>query len=115
MWQGEAMNIVSGLTMVVSLLPVLIIEIIGIMLAVLRWRRHPMASMLFLVGAVLRVSVSLAYQVMPQLVGFDGPGRSVLYMGLGLMGAIGLGLLVAAVFVERSVEPKPGLGYGQGP
>ena len=108
----------STLPMIVSRLlpqfPLLIVYVVAIVLALVRWQRHPRASAFLLMGAGLllanSIGWSVAYQVVmsSQAVG-SGPmtlGRVFSIMGIvsGLIAAVGHGLMVAAVFAGRDRE-----------
>ncbi len=99
----------------VSLVPALVLDVVGLVLALVRWQRHPMTSLLFVVSTVIRVTAQLAAFVVPMTGGFESGGLRWLFMLTGLAGHVGGALLIAAVFVERRVEPGPGVGYGEQP
>ncbi len=96
------MNFTDVLSSAVTTLPALIIEVVGIVLAVLRWQRHPLASLLFVCGAAVRVMATVGYAVLPRLLMGTGSGMMLPLLGaLGLVGNVGLALAVAAVFADR--------------
>ena len=96
------MNFMGVLSSAVTTVLTLIIEVAGIALAVLRWPRHPLASLLFVCGAAVRVMVTVGYAVLPRVLEASGSQLMLpLLAGLGLVGNVGLALAVAAVFADR--------------
>ncbi len=75
----------------------LTLALMGVALA--RWQRHPRASMFALTAAVLGLVTHGLSLVAPRLV----PSEVVLLVmqGIQLVSAVGYGLMVAAIFVDR--------------
>ncbi len=98
----------------ITRLPHLLVWGGAMVLAVLRMQRHPKASKLLLAGASISVVVTLVGTALGLLPGYlIGQGRSPseisLLMGIigggsTLVSAVGLGLVVASVFLDR--EPS---------
>ncbi len=88
-------------------LPMVVIEIVGIVFAIVRWRRHPMASLLFLVGATIRLMVSLAFTVLPFALSGNSGEMRIAFGLVGVLGHIGTALLISAVFVDRVAAAPP--------
>lgn len=92
-----------------NLLPSLVVAVVGVVLAIARWSRHPMASMLLTVGLLLRVGVSLANVVAMEALRSQVGVVSALYLATNVVGVMGLGLIIAAVFAERpNTDPARG-------
>ncbi len=92
--------------------PLYIVWLIGIVLALVRWRHHPRASLLMVIALALAVADQiggiLVNLFLPSLVGQLLPiGSMGMFLtavsGLrSLLSAVVFGLLLAAVFVERA-------------
>ncbi len=105
----------ENLGVVLSACPAMLVWVVAIVLAVVRWQQHPVASALVLSGGIIELMLRAAYVAMPRLMherGMAAPTLAVLYGALGLVGVAGSALIVAAVFVERGpkdrrpVDPK---------
>lgn len=106
------------LSSLVTSIPSVIVDVALLVVAILRWNRHPRISMLASTSAVLLLLLDVlaraAFAVMPYKL--EESGRSmaslgVLYAVLGgassLLHALALTLLVVAVFSERGPAPSP--------
>jgi hypothetical protein len=86
--------------------PGLLICIVGMALALIFWRRCPVPSLLTLLGLGLRFVAILGNVIAIQIL--VGTNRSFMIGIVGiivqLMSAIGLGLLLAAVFMGRGAK-----------
>jgi hypothetical protein len=95
----------SAITTLVSLG----IDLVAVALAIARWSRHPVVSMLVLVATVLHLTVRGAYLVAPMVLHGLGRGNADLmwmYFGGSLLGAAASGLIIAAVFIERPEQSR---------
>jgi hypothetical protein len=109
------MENLSNLTAVLTACPGMLLWVVAIVIAVVRWQSHPVASALVLSGGIIEVMLRAAYAVVPRLMldrGMAAPQLSIIYTAMGLVGLVGSGLIVAAVFVDRGqkdrrpVDPK---------
>jgi len=87
-------------------LPLLLIMTVGLVLAVVRWERHPLTSLLFALGAAIELVVTMVYAVVPVVVTSVSQMMPVFYV-TGAVDWVGTALLVGAVFVERPVSATP--------
>ncbi|MFT3840403.1 MAG: hypothetical protein QM723_25670 [Myxococcaceae bacterium] len=97
----------ENLSVVLSACPGMLLWIVAIVIAVVRWQHQPVASALVMTGGVIELMLRAAYVVVPKLMidrGMAATQLSVIYGVLSLVGLVGSGLTVAAVFVDR--EPK---------
>src|ERR671913_193672 len=97
---------------VVSILmasPAILVALVGCLLVLIRWRRHPRASVLALVALLIYLFASflfpIIYAVLPTLLterAWSTTSYSIFYRGLAffhyLVEAVALALLLAAVF-----------------
>lgn len=115
----QAMTFASLLANLFSQLPNYLVLLAGALVAVARWRRHPQASLLAVAGVVVLALSSLASTslgwALPVLASWRALrfayGRLANALGtcrtvFSLMSAVGLGLLLAAVFADRAPEPQ---------
>jgi hypothetical protein len=97
--------------------PVLLAYLLGIILALVMWRRYPRPALLTLMGVSLLLLVSVVTPFLSMSLTFrragDGGGHerigfllSAISLGSSLLRAAGVGLLLAAVFIGRS-RPAP--------
>jgi len=97
--------------------PAILVALVGSLLVVLRWRRHPRASALALVAFLIYLFTSIlfpiVYAVLPALLierAWSTSSYSILYRGLAffhyLVEAVALALLLAAVFAGRGAQPN---------
>ncbi len=109
-------SLIAVLGVLVTSLPALIAEVVLLTLALMRWSRHPRVSMLATAGASLLLfdGVFSAFFVLVPLK-MQEQGLTAADMGkvLGVMGlarsvifAVGIGLLVGAVFAERGAPQR---------
>jgi hypothetical protein len=96
---------------ILAQIPVLIVWLVGIVLAVARWSRHPRVSLIAVIGlAILAVQAVLSSFVFPWLQ--VALMRSMAFPRMGLLAtvaqafgalvrALGWGLVLAAVFLGR--------------
>ncbi len=96
-----------ALSALLSVLPGLLVDLGGLMLALVRWSRHPTASLLASLGLVLRLPSALATVWMVQP-GLDAGTRFAVAGALGLLANLGLLLVVAAVFAGRGPAAAEG-------
>jgi hypothetical protein len=105
-------------------LPAILIYLIGMLLALIWWRRHPRVSVLALLGLGVLLLTSLGGALWSSYLPIyhRGNGRSpesigalvsTIAMVQSVFSALGLGLLVACVFLDRPppadwTEPAPG-------
>lgn len=105
----------TGLVSLVAQILLFLVWLAGIVFAVVRWRRHPRASLLIVIGLVVAMAnqaAGLALSLsLPQLIDAQFfPSRSLpmIVAAVGwvrsLVSAVAFGLLLAAVFVERPPE-----------
>lgn len=94
--------------------PIFIVEIVGLILALVRWQRHPRASLFFVISLgiflVLNTVGTLFLFWLPDRLR-DGTGTPtsqmflwipILHVGRNLIGAVGWALVTVAVFSDRS-------------
>src|SRR5579862_3043713 len=88
--------------------PLYIVYLVGFIFALVRWRRHPRASLLTLIGVLIAGFTSLffavVYGVLPEM-DIDFEYFSVFGMARNLIDAVALAFIVAAVFVSRRQPP----------
>lgn len=101
-------NLLGGL---LTQLPVLLVWVVGILLAVTRWGRHPRVSALLVAGLAIYVGMTLLAAGLNATVPWFASTRPAAYVGLLLgivsvgrsfIGAVAWGLVLAAVFADRS-------------
>ena len=92
-------------------LPLLLVWLIGIFVAVTRWDRHPRASLLVTVGLAIQLVLGLLDVGFNALVPSLAEARIAVPLAVvygaysavrSLISAAGWGLVLAAVFVDRS-------------
>ena len=106
------------LSSLVTAIPSVLVDVVLLVVAVGRWNRHPRVSMLASTSAVMMLVLDLlgraVFAVLP--LKLHQSGRSASELGVifavigglsGLLHALAVGLLVIAVFSERS-PPGPG-------
>ena len=105
-------NLLGGL---LTQLPVLAVLLVGVLLAVTRWSRHPRASALLLAGLAIQLVMGLLglglSAVLPWLVGSIPGARVGVILQLvtivrSLISAVGWGLVLAAVFADRGERER---------
>lgn len=105
----------ENLSVVLSACPGMLLWIVAIVIAVVRWQHQPVASALVMSGGVIELMLRAAYVVVPKLMidrGMAATQLSIIYGVLSFFGLIGSGLLIAAAFVDRGpkdqrpVDPK---------
>lgn len=114
--------IIPSLTQLVWQSPVLLVYLVGIILALVFWRRHSGPCLLVLVAAFLLLFVAVTQTIAThslirarEELGWGHGELAWMLSAIGLVGsvlrALGTGLFVAAVFVGRRsawpVEPSP--------
>ncbi len=88
-------------------LPMLIVEVIGIILAINRWQRHPRASAMIVTGLSLMAAASLASNGIRLWLTMNGPVSSIvtIYGAIGLASSVfhaaGVTLLLCGAFANR--------------
>ncbi|MDP2270041.1 MAG: hypothetical protein Q8N23_28455 [Archangium sp.] len=106
------------LSSLVTAIPSLLVDVTLLSMAILRWNRHPRVSMLAAVSAVMLLLLDLlgrtVFAILPMKLHDSGRSTSdlgVIYAVLGgvsgLLHAVAMGLLVAAVFSDRVVSAAP--------
>src|SRR5436309_57220 len=87
-----------------------VLHIIGVILAMTHWRRHPTASALLLAGALLNLAVNIT-RLAVQLVLLENGGDFGIFRVLtpvfGVVNWIGWGLILLAVFAGRNSTQRP--------
>jgi hypothetical protein len=105
----------ENLAVVFEACPGMLLWVVAIVIAVVRWQNHPLASALLLTGGVVELMLRAAYVVVPRMMierHLAAPTLSIVYGVLSLVGVGASALIVAAVFVERGpkdrapVDPK---------
>jgi len=103
------MNIIR---LLIGQLPVLLVFVGGAIIALLRWQRHPGASMLVIIAMALGASITVAF---PMVYSFIFPRLLQSHQDLvifsvtlasGLLHALVFVLLLLAVFTDRN-QPMP--------
>ena len=106
-------EIIAYLSLLVQDIPVMLVLLIGMVLAIVFWSRHPgvsrltlIALLLFLARQLLGPLVSLWLTLNQRPLGGDARGLGFAMLGIGIVSsviqAIGYGLLLAAVFAGRN-------------
>ncbi len=93
----------SGLLLSLFQLPSLLVSLAAIVFAAVRWSRHPMASLLVVLGAGISLLARATAVVLPRVL--SGDRLWWVYAAQGLVGTLGWAMVVAAVFVDRA---RPG-------
>lgn len=111
---NSSLWITSLLTNLATQLPTLLVQFVGLVLALVWWRRHPTVSLVFLGAVLLLIVTNLAgaflFTWLPQeLQANQGWSMnqisnllSVMSFGRSVSAALGWSLLLYAVFGERS-------------
>lgn len=105
------------LSSLVTAIPSLLVDVALLSVAILRWERHPRVSMLAATSAVMMLLLDLlarsVFAILPMKMhdaGRSSADLSVIYAVIsgvsGLLHAVALGLLVAAVFTERGAPAR---------
>jgi Na+/proline symporter len=103
-------SIAIFLSQLVSMSPMLLVCLGGMVIAGLWWRRAPKAAMFAMAGlgitllGMLLTPLIQMYVLSNRTAGAAAVGQTVAVMslGFGLVRAVGMGLLIAAVFAGRS-------------
>ena len=108
-WQNILVNLGTGL-------PIYLILGVGFVLAIVRWKEMPTASMILVIlmpaWALLKICFVFLYAFLPGLIsnGEFGNVRSVfrvLSLGHTIIDALAIGLLIWAIFAPRAAaDPK---------
>lgn len=99
-----------ALTQVLGNLPFLALWIIAGVLALVRWDKHPTASVLVLVAAGISVMTRIASVALPIVLterGLSMSSMSWVFTAIGLVGTVGLACLIGAAFVDRDSRTGP--------
>ena len=107
-------DLLLALRNVLTQLPSLLTLLVCLLIAIIRWKRHPKVSMLAAVGLILIIFDELffagAYLFIPRLLFASGSeeGHQLFFYLLGLSSnvlfAAALGTLLIAVFIRRDQE-----------
>ncbi len=113
-----AASFVNVLIQLLTQLPVYAVMLVGAIVAVVRWQRHPQVSLLAVIGLAVLFVDSLAGRVLnaalPMMVVSRAMGGNSTRVGSmfgvcnivsAVVGAVGYGLLLAAVFKGRAPQP----------
>lgn len=68
--------------------------------AAVRWSKHPMASLLVVVGLGVQFLARMSSMVLPRLLA-GSESLNLVFFAQGVVGTLGLGAILAAVFVDR--------------
>lgn len=112
-------TIVPSLMQLAGQSPVLLVYLVGLILALAFWRRHPGSCLLTLIATSLLLGVAVTQTFVTQclvraIAEMDWPHEklgwvlSAFALTCSLLRAIGLGCLLAAVFLGRRVAQRPG-------
>jgi hypothetical protein len=107
-------NIMPYLTQLMSASPLLLVYFVGLILALVFWRRCPTPSLLVVIGSVLLSLVTVTYICVYQYLlqsrvelGWTheklGWALTITSLSSSCLRAAGVGLLLAAVFLQRRV------------
>ncbi len=99
-----------SLVSVATQLPFLLVWLAGAVVAMVRWERHPLVSGLVLVGAGIEVLMGVARIALPMMAqqrGMPISQMGLVYGGLGCVSEIAIGLVLTAVFIERTGAATP--------
>lgn len=108
--------LLSALPSLVTSIPSVLVDVVLMVVAIARWNRHPRVSMLACTSAVLMLVLDVLVRALFAVLPFrlHESGRSMADTGAiygvlggisGLLHAVALGLLVAAVFSDRGPSP----------
>jgi hypothetical protein len=111
--------IVPALTQLVVQLPLLLVYLVGLMLALVFWRRHPTPCVLVLISTAILLVASVAQTFLTQYLiharnerGWEPQQLSWILSALAMAGsilrAIALSLLLSAVFLGRQAGQRVG-------
>ena len=111
----------SILSILIVQLPLILVWVIGLVLAIIRWKRHPRASLFTLIAITGLMILSLAgsllsvwLPVMIRTGGWDVSRIGVINTAVGfvrsLLAAILWGLLLAAIFGKRNENDQETVG-----
>jgi hypothetical protein len=115
-------NIMPYLTQLMSAAPLLLVYFVGLILALVFWRRCPTPSLLVVIASVLLLLVTVTHICVYQYLvrsraelgwtqGTLGWALTIVSLTGSCLRAAGMGLLLTAVFlqrrVRRSVGPEP--------
>ena len=101
------------LTNLVMLLPMFLVFLTGIILALARWNRHPLVSMLTCIGfaiiCFMLIAVSGLSIWLPRYLARSGEAApnlgaifKIIHLTGSILGACGWGFILAAIFMGRS-------------
>jgi cyanate permease len=99
----------ENLSVVLSACPAVLLWVVAIVIAVVKWQQQPVASALLLSGGVIEMMLRVAYAVVPQMLisrGVATTQLSIIYGVMGFVGLIGSGLIIAAVFADRGLKDR---------
>ncbi|MBL8914957.1 MAG: hypothetical protein JNM17_29900 [Archangium sp.] len=110
--------LMAVLTSLLGSAPVLIAYLVGVIVAVTKWNAHPRPAMFAASGAGLLLITTfiarIAFTVLPMRMRSDGMSAAQLTpmltgMGIvsGLLHAVGVGLMIGAIFVDRGAASEP--------
>ena len=101
--------------------PVMLVVLMGLVFAIIRWRRHPKVSALTVAGLLLFQLQSLAfsslYYFLPRLADHGWTWRSIDHLSIGLdichdlVFTVAFALLAVAIFTGRT-QPETASGAG---
>ncbi|MEW6130642.1 MAG: hypothetical protein AB1757_26665 [Acidobacteriota bacterium] len=109
--------ILPSITQLAGQLPILLAYLIGMILAMVFWRRYRAACRLTLIATSLLLLTSIIFPFIFQYLnyvrverGWDYSKMSLILFMVNLLSSLlraaGIGLLLAAVFVQRRVDTK---------
>lgn len=113
--------LMAALSSLVSTLPTAVVYVVVLVLAASKWKAHPRVSMFASMGAglllVLDLLARVFFTVMPMRLMRDGEAtraQTATLMGVmgvvsGVLHAVALGALVAAIFVDRGPPSREAL------
>lgn len=110
--------LMAVLTALLGMAPVLLAYVVGIAIAVSKWNAHPRVAMYAASGMGLLLITSVVarilFTVLPIRMRADGMSSAQLGplltgMGVvsGLFHAVGVGLMIGAIFVDRGAASEP--------
>jgi hypothetical protein len=101
------------LASVLPMIPQLLVWVVGFVLAIIHWGRHPrvcvLTTMALVIAAVGGLASRVAFTLIPQMAGQWGVGNVAFVFGVvgfasSCIAALAWGLLLAAVFSGRNVK-----------
>ncbi len=95
--------------------PLLLVYLVGLVLVIVYWRRAPLSAMLALIGLIILVLAMFGSPLIQMFIANAsrpvsslGQTITLLSFAFSILRAIGMGLLIAAIFTNR----RPAIDFG---